>query len=109
MYIQYPGAVPDFTCYNRRLYIGVDDTAIGGYKSGRDTAATVSFERVLDTGSGSNLPVGGYEADHDSVAARLYRMPASIGLPRFGVYNCIFNPPSVNITTIVMYDNGKKK
>ena len=109
MYIQCSGAVPDFTCYNLRLYIGVDNTAIGGYKSGSDTAATVSFERVLDTGSGSNLPVGGYEQDHASVAARLYKMPASIGLPRFGVYNCIFNPPSVSITTIIMRDNGKKK
>ena len=100
--------MPDFTCYNARLYIGGGNTFIGGYKSGRDTAATVSFERVLDTGSGSNLP-GGTEAGHCCAFARIYQMPASIGLPRFGVYNCIFDPPSVKITTIVLRSNGKEE
>ena len=109
MYIQYPGAVPDFTCYNLRLYIGGDDTFIGGFKSGSDKSAAVSFERVLDTGNGSNLPVGGIGGDHCCNSARLYHMAASIGPPRFGVYNCIFDPPSVNITTIVLRDNGKEE
>ena len=105
------GAVPDFTFFNVRLYATEGNSHfIGGFKSGSDTGAAVSFERVLDTGSGSNLPTGGRERDHPapSISARLYDMPASIGADRFGAYNCIFGSQDpVKITTIVLRDNGK--
>ncbi len=103
MFVADIGAVPDFTCYNPTT-----QHYIGGYKSGSDTGANVSFERVLDTGSGSNLPTGGYVEDHDTVSARRYFMPDSIGADRFGAYNCIFGlQDSVKITTIVLRENGK--
>ncbi|XP_071799509.1 receptor-type tyrosine-protein phosphatase T-like [Asterias amurensis] len=102
------GAVPDFTCYNSRLYATAGSShVLGGYNSGSDTGAYVSFERVLDTGSGSNLPTGGSESDHVSYSARLYIMPASIGADRFGAYNCIFRSQDpVKITTIILRKNG---
>ncbi len=103
------GAVPDFTCFNLRLYASPDrDHYIGGYKSGSDTGAVVSFERVLDTGSGSGLPEGGIEEDHPHTTAKRYYMPNSIGADRFGAYNCIFSTQdSVKITTIVLHEHGK--
>ncbi|XP_071800431.1 receptor-type tyrosine-protein phosphatase T-like [Asterias amurensis] len=101
------GAVPDFTCYNERLYATEGNLhTIGGYNSGSDTGATVSFERVLDTGNGSSLPTAGYEEGHETVSAILYRMPASIGAARFGAYNCIFTQDPVKITTIILRENG---
>ncbi|XP_071799860.1 receptor-type tyrosine-protein phosphatase T-like isoform X2 [Asterias amurensis] len=101
-------AVPDFTCFNPRLYATAGNShTIGGYKSGSDTEADVSFERVLDTGSGRDLPTGGSESQHPVIDARLYRMPASIGADRFGAYNCIFRSQDpVKITTIILRENG---
>ena len=107
------GEVPDFTCFNLELYAN-DDTPIlhfiGGYKSGRDTGAEVSFERVLDTGSGSNLPTEGSARGHSSVSARLYDVPDTLGAKRFGAYNCIFSSQeTVKITTILLRGNGKER
>ena len=105
------GAVPDFTCYNGRLYATEGNLhTIGGFNSGSDYGAAVSFKRVLNTGSGSNLPTGGYEQVHTTVSAILYRMPAYIGADRFGAYNCIFGSQDpVKITTIILRKNGKER
>ena len=49
----------DFTCYNdnpRILLYSDIDLFIGGYKSGNDIDARVTFERASDTGTGSGLP-----------------------------------------------------
>ncbi|XP_033644813.1 receptor-type tyrosine-protein phosphatase T-like isoform X1 [Asterias rubens] len=107
------GAVPDFTCFNSRLYAYAVDQLfhfIGGYKSGDETDAVVSFERVLDTGSGSNLPTGGYEEVHPdlSVSAIRYIMYNSIGADIFGAYTCIFtsSQDQVKITTVILLENG---
>ena len=108
------GAVPDFTCFNSRLYAYAVDQLfhfIGGFKSGDETDAVVSFERVLDTGSGSNLPTGGYEEVHPdlSVSAIRYIMYNSIGADIFGAYTCIFtsSQDQVKITTVILLENGK--
>ncbi|XP_071800429.1 receptor-type tyrosine-protein phosphatase T-like isoform X2 [Asterias amurensis] len=103
-------AVPDFTCFNQRLYATAGSSHFfGGYNSGSDYGADVSFERVLDTGNGSNLPTGGLDRDHpaSSISARQYIMSASIGADRFGAYNCIFRSQDpVKITTIVLREDG---
>ena len=106
------GAVPDFTCFNLRpVATDGENTFIGGYKSGNDTRAAVSFNRLLDTGSGVNLPARGEVNKHISAYALLFQMPALIGAERFGVYNCIFTrqQDTVRITTTVMRKDGKSQ
>ncbi|XP_038056405.1 receptor-type tyrosine-protein phosphatase T-like [Patiria miniata] len=102
------GALPDFTCYNVSPVLA-SNHIIGGYKSGSDINAGVSFERVLDTGGGETLPTGSYSTDERpeiNLYAGKYTMPSAAGDTRIGVYNCIFDQPSTNITTIILPANG---
>ncbi|XP_071799455.1 receptor-type tyrosine-protein phosphatase T-like isoform X3 [Asterias amurensis] len=103
-------AKQDFTFYSQKLYIsaGAKNT-IGGFKSGSDTGAAVSFERRLDTGSGGTVfPSGNGPRPHSSAstAATLFTMNAG-QTSRFGAYDCKFDPvgddqPEVKITTLIM-------
>ena len=81
---------------------------IGGYKSGNDTHANVSFERVSDTGTGFGLPTGYESYDHLTIPARLLTMKSYI-VERIGAFSCIANKNGVqeNIITIIMAQNSK--
>ena len=81
---------------------------IGGYKSGNDTDAIVSFERATETGTGSGLPTGYASYDHHAVSAKLLEL-TSYTVERIGAFTCIANKHGVqeNITTIVMAQDSK--
>ena len=103
-------AKQDFTFYSQKLYISGAKNTIGGFKSGSDTGASVSFERRLDTGSGILMPPGS-ERDHSDAEARLFDMTGGRA-SKFGAYDCKFDPddddqPEVKITTVIMADDGK--
>ena len=105
-------AKQDFTFYSQNLYISGAKNIIGGFKSGSDTGAGVSFERRLDTGTGGTvLPSGVGPRPHTSASALLFTMNAG-QTSRFGAYDCTFDPvdedqPEVKITTLIMADDGK--
>ena len=82
---------------------------IGGYKSGDDTSATVTFGRTSITGAFSGLPTGSSERNHvyRSVHARLLDMPQSES--RIGAFYCEANRNGVIeiINTIIMSTASK--
>ena len=83
---------------------------IGGYKSGGDTAAQVTFGRVSNTATGNGLPQDSYKEDHRSTTARLLKQPISAGKQRIGAFYCNAQKGDVNenIAAIIMASNSKK-
>ena len=101
----------DFTCSNdnpRIDALGDYGNFIGGYKSGNDTDASVSFRRTIDTGTGSGLPVVYALSNHHAAPARILKMN-SYSQKRIGAFSCIADKHGVkeNITTIVIAENSK--
>ena len=82
---------------------------IGGYKSGSDTSATVSFGRVTFTGTGEGLPDGD-ERDHLLTMATRKYLPASSGVQRIGAFYCEAEKDGIieRINTIIMAETSKK-
>ena len=104
----------DSTCFSASPRIdidGDDNMLIGGYNSGDDTSASVSFERVFNTGTGSDLPTASQVRSHPSLpnSATQLLMPQSGGKERIGVFKCIATKggQTEEITTIIMADNSK--
>ena len=105
----------DFTCLvnQSRIDLRAAQTKgyfFGGYKSGGDTEAQVTFGRVSDTGTGTGLPQDSNEADHSSTTARLLYMPVSAGKHRIGAFYCNARKGDVSekITAIIVASNSKK-
>ena len=104
----------DFTCLSPKIYIdinGDDEMFIGGYKSGSDKLATVSFERASFTGTGEGLPDGRqYEHQSQSVPATIKDLPNSSGVQRIGAFYCKAEKDGdvELIHTIIMAKNSKK-
>ena len=83
---------------------------IGGFKSGDDKSATVSFGRASFTGTGEGLSDGReYEHPAISVYATLKDMPASGGVQRIGAFYCEAEKDGEvkRIDTIIMAENSK--
>ena len=87
---------------------------IGGYKSGIDKSATVSFGRASFTDTGEGLHDGS-EREHSAkevygVYATIKDMPASIGLQRIGAFYCEAEKDGdvERINTIIMAKTSKK-
>ncbi len=104
--------VLDFTCFNNNPRININGNnglLIGGYKSGSDTDASVSFGRTSDTGTGNGLPTGSSERDHHATPARLLYMPNSGGVSRIGAFYTVAQKAgqTERITTIIMAQNSK--
>ncbi|XP_072041264.1 tyrosine-protein kinase receptor Tie-1-like [Amphiura filiformis] len=77
----------DVTCFSNDTRVNDDDDMfIGGYRSGDDTDATISFGRTSYTKTGNQLPDG--ITDRVGTTAILHRMPASSGLNRIGAFYC---------------------
>ncbi|XP_072041905.1 uncharacterized protein [Amphiura filiformis] len=106
--------VLDITCFsnNARININGDDRMfIGGYKSGDDRDASISFGRTSDTGTGDGLPTGysiNEEHPSPSVSARRLLMPSSGGVERIGAFYCQAEKAgeTERITTIIMAENS---
>ena len=83
---------------------------IGGFKSGGDTGAQVTFGRVSNTATGIGLPPLSYEEDHRHTTAQLLYMPVSAGKQRIGAFYCNARKGDVNenITAIMLASNSKK-
>ena len=84
---------------------------IGGFKSGEDTGAFVSFGRTTNTGTsdGLRVPSSSNEENHHApgVSARLLKMPVRDGVERIGAFYCnaykSSQPPvTEKINTIIM-------
>ena len=84
---------------------------IGGYKSGADTAASVSFGRASDTATGTNLPSGYTEKNHPDprVPAKQLLLPQSGGEQRIGAFYCQADNGRIRekIVTTIMSKNSK--
>ncbi|XP_072041078.1 receptor-type tyrosine-protein phosphatase delta-like [Amphiura filiformis] len=106
------GSFLDFTCQSRYSRIQIDGDGgqrIGGYKSGEDTDASVTFGRVLNTGTGIGNPTDSSVRDlHPEVTARRFEMPVAGGLQRVGAFYCEAEKGNVTekITNIVMSKNS---
>ncbi|XP_072041261.1 tyrosine-protein kinase receptor Tie-1-like [Amphiura filiformis] len=103
----------DVTCYSHhaRIYItGDNDMFIGGYRSGSDTDALVSFGRKI-TGTGKQLPSTGREADHRSASVRIFNMPSTGGKQRIGAFYCRVEKDETDedIATLIMARNSEVK
>ena len=84
---------------------------IGGYKSGNDKSATVSFGRASFTDTGEGLPDGQeYEHPHTAAFAQLKDMPASGGVQRIGAFYCEAQKFGrvERIDTIIMAETSKR-
>ena len=112
MAVIYTGAGFDFTCFNDHPLLNTDtqDTRIGGYKSGTDIDADVDFSRLVETGTGRDLPPNSSPIDHPRLGteARLLDMPASDGIQRIGAFNCEGTKSGVtyDVPTIILKSDG---
>ena len=83
---------------------------IGGYKSGNDKSAAVSFGRASFTGTGEGLPDGD-EREHKNknVYATLKDMPSSGSVQRIGAFYCEAEKGGKieRIQTIIMATDSK--
>ncbi|XP_072042270.1 angiopoietin-1 receptor-like [Amphiura filiformis] len=98
----------DVTCFGNDTRVNDDDDMfIGGYRSGDDTDATISFGRTSYTKTGNGLPFG--SEDRIGNTAVLHRMPASEGLNRIGAFYCEArkNLKTELITIIIMSQNSR--
>ena len=84
---------------------------IGGYKSGADKDASVSFGRESDTGTGTGLPSGSSERNHPDprTFARQLLLPQSGGNQRIGAFYCQADKAGIEekIVTTIMSRNSK--
>ena len=84
---------------------------IGGYKSGDDTDAIVTFGRQSDTDTGTELPSGSRQRDHPNIGsrARLLNLPKSGGIERIGALYCEAQKDGITerIPAIIMAANSK--
>ena len=85
---------------------------IGGFRSGDDTDATVTFGRTSDTGTSNGilaLPANSDEREHRGTTASLLFMPQSGGVSRIGAFYCEANKNGVTerIHTIIMSTESK--
>ena len=104
----------DVTCFVSRPRISITgDTNlfIGGYKSGDDTDASVTFGRQRSTDTGTGLPSGSNQRDHPSFGSRARQLllPASGGIERIGAFKCEVEKEGLEhtIPAIIMADNSK--
>ena len=84
---------------------------IGGYKSGSDKSAKVSFGRASPTGTGDSLPAGQeYEHPAQHVDATLKDLPASGAEVRIGAFFCeaLKDGEVERINTIIMAETSKQ-
>ncbi|XP_070563659.1 receptor-type tyrosine-protein phosphatase S-like [Ptychodera flava] len=104
----------DITFYNGKAVPSLNsaDYFIGGYSAG-DSISTVgtsfSFGRILDTGTGSELPSGYRYESYDVYARRLF-LPNGAGRP--GVYYCDANAntgETERLQTVLVVDEADVK
>ena len=107
----------DITCFVNKARITIDgdnNLYIGGYKSGDDTDATVTFGRLSVTANGvTGLPTGKEIQPHPHVrTAKKLLLPESDAATRIGAFYCEAQKDgNVNekIPAIIMASNSKRK
>ena len=105
----------DFTCFVNKPRINIEGNNglfIGGYKSGDDTGATVTFGRESDTGTGTELPTSSTRGPHEHLPAiaSIFKMPSTGGVSRIGAFYCEAQRVNIvkeRIPAMIMASNSK--
>ena len=84
---------------------------IGGYNSGADIYASVSFGRESDTGTGTGLPSGSVQQNHPDtrISAKQLLLRQAGGNQRIGAFYCQADKGGIRekIVTTIMSKNSK--